>query len=103
VAEKGVQFAITSDSAKPSTDLHTSAYVSIRQHTSAYVSTRQHTSASVPSPSPAPRRALTSLPPAAPREVAQCCDSIRQHTSAYVSIRQHLSPPSSSQRSGAVL
>jgi hypothetical protein len=37
-------------------NLHTSAYVSIRQHTSAYVSIRQHTSAYV---------------------------SIRQHTSAY--------------------
>jgi hypothetical protein len=45
-------------------ELHTSAYVSIRQHTSAHVSTRQHTSAYV---------------------------SIRQHTSAHVSIRQHTS------------
>jgi hypothetical protein len=57
-------------------DLHTSAYVSIRQHTSAYVSIRQHTSE---------------------------CVRIRQHTSAYVSIRQHTSCSVISRPAAAIL
>ncbi len=45
---------LTDTNATP--NLHTSAYVSIRQHTSAYVSIRQH----VTSPTPTPHR--TSFP-----------------------------------------
>ena len=66
------QLALVRIRAKVRNDLHTSAYVSIRQHTSAespsYVSIRQHTSAYV--------SGIT---------------FIRQDTSGYVRIRQHTS------------
>jgi hypothetical protein len=59
-------------------NLHTSAYVSIRQHTSAYVSIRQHTPD-------------TSHEPARVRRGAPLRAHPRTHTSAYVCIRQHTS------------
>jgi hypothetical protein len=84
------------------TNLHTLAYVSIRQHTSAYVNIRQHTSDHTPQPgkqrlrchdlcsctSKASKLSGKRSPPrpsASPSEVTAYV-GIRQHTSAYVSV-----------------
>jgi hypothetical protein len=80
-------------------NLHTSAYVSIRQHTSAYVSIRQntrpHTSAYVSTTCLARHRPTDSMAPAIlcgmhstapPTAFVYVC--IRQHTFAYVCIRK---------------